>query len=144
MIRQYKMGSDVEFDIIRRGEARKLIVTLGRSPREPREMREYRDDNFEFTVRDITLLDLAREQFQEPRHGPVVEAVSEGGWAALGHLAVGDLLLAAADHPTPDVASVERIMTQIAAERPKTVVLRVRRGIHTLYLELNPKWPDAG
>jgi len=144
MIRQYKIESEVEFDVIRGAEARKLIATLGQSPKEPREMQKYRDDNFEFTVRDVTLVDFARQQWQEQEQGPVVEAVSEGGWAALGHLAVGDLLLAVAEHPTPDVASAKQIMTQIAAEKPKTVVLRVRRGIHTLYIELNPKWPDAG
>jgi serine protease Do len=144
MIRQYKIESDVEFDIIRSDQPRKLLAKLGRSPSEPREMEKYRDDNFEFTVRDVTLVDFARQQWQEQQQGPVVEGVSEGGWAALAHLAVGDLLLAIDGSPTPGAASVKETMTRIAAAKPKAVVFRVRRGIHTLYVELNPKWPDAG
>ena len=106
-------------------------------------MGKYRDDNFEFTVRDATTIDLARQQFQEKEQGAVVDAVSEGGWAALAHLAVGDRLLAVDGRPTPNVSSVEEIMAQVAEDKPQAVVFRVRRGIHTLYIELKPKWPDG-
>jgi serine protease Do len=143
MVRQYKVGSEAEFTLIRDGETQQLTATLGESPPEPREMDKYRDDNFEFTVRDATTIDLARQQFQEKEQGAVVDAVSEGGWAALAHLAVGDRLLAVDGRPTPNVSSVEEIMARIAEDKPQAVVFRVRRGIHTLYIELKPKWPDG-
>jgi len=143
MVRQYKIGSEAELTVAREGDTHKLVATLDRSPTAPREMHKYRDANFEFTVRDIALVDLVRQQWQEEEQGPLVEAVSEGSWAALGHLAVGDLLLAVDGRRTLDVAAAEEIMTHIAAEKPKAVVLRVRRGIHTVFVELKPKWPDT-
>jgi serine protease Do len=143
MVRQYRVDSDVEFTLIRDGETQQLVAKLGESPPEPREMDKYRDDNFEFTVRDATTIDFARQQFQEEEQAAVIDAVSEGSWAALAHLAVGDRLLAVDGHPTPDVSSVEEIMARIAEDRPQAVVFRVRRGIHTLYIELKPKWSDG-
>jgi len=142
MIRQYKIGAEVEFTLIRAGETHKLIAQLGESPKAPREMAKYRDDSFEFTVRDVTLADLARQRWQERQQGPLIQAVSEGSWAALGHLSVGDYLLAVDGRPTPDVAAVEEAMARIVDHRPAAVVFRVRRGIHILFIELRPKWPD--
>ena len=34
-------------------------------------------------------------------------------------------------------------MARIAEDKPQAVVFRVRRGIHTLYIELKPKWSDG-
>jgi serine protease Do len=132
------------FAVIRDGREMTLTVTLDESPAPPREMTKYRDDLFEFSVRDVTLTDQAREHWQEKEYGPLVQIVSEGGWAALGHLAVGDVVLAVDGRRTPDVVSLEEIMKEVGAEKPEVLVLEVRRGIHTLYIELKPKWPAAG
>jgi len=140
MVRQYPIGSEVELSVVRAGREMKLTATLDESPASPREMRKYRDDTFEFSVRDVTFTDRARERWQEEQQGPLVEAVSEGGWAALSHLAVGDLILDVDGSRTPDVPSLERIMQEVGAAKPDAVVLKVRRGIHTLYIELRPKW----
>jgi serine protease Do len=143
MIRQYKIGSKVELTILRGKKEFNLTVELGESPKLPREMRKYRDDNFEFTVRDVTFLDRVQEDWEEDQGGALLEVVGEGGWAALAHLAVGDLILAVDGEPIPDVASFEDIMEKIAHKKPKSVVFQVRRGIHNLYLELEPSWPEA-
>jgi len=144
MLRQYPAGSQVQLAVIRDGREMTLTVTLDESPAPPREMTKYRDDLFEFSVRDVTLTDRARERWQEKEYGPLVQIVSEGGWAALGHLAVGDVVLAVDGRRTPDVASLEQIMKEVGAEKPEALVLKVRRGIHTLYIELKPKWAAAG
>ena len=94
MIRQYKIGSTVQLAVLRAGKEQKVAVTLDQSPRLPREMKKYEDPNFEFRVRDITVADQAEKSWSEGRRGVLVEAVREGGWAALGQLADGDLLLA--------------------------------------------------
>ena len=62
-------------------------------PRLPREMKKYEDPNFEFRVRDMAAADQSEKSWTEGQGGVLVEAVREGGWAALGHLADGDLLL---------------------------------------------------
>lgn len=143
MIRQYRIGSEVELTLLRDKKERKVRVGLLESPKLAREMPKYRDENFEFTVRDIAFLDRARENWKEEQGGALVEEVGEGGWAAIGHLAVGDLILQVDGQPVLDVLSLEKIMETIAAEKPQRVVLQVQRGIHNLYIELEPGWPGS-
>jgi serine protease Do len=140
MIRQYKIGSTVKLSVVRDGQEQTLAVALQQSPSLPREMKKYEDPNFEFRVRDVTAMDRADRNWPEGQKGVLVEAVREGGWAALGHLADGDLLLAIDGEATPDVAAVQKKMAQITESEPATIVLKVRRGIRTLFVELQTGW----
>jgi serine protease Do len=140
MIRQYKIGTSVRLTVVRGGQERQVPVTLEASPRLPREMKKYEDPNFEFRVRDVTPIDRAERNWPEGQPGVLVEAVREGGWAALGHLADGDLLLAIDGAPAVDVETVQKQMTAIAERKPETVVIRVRRGIRTLFVEMQTGW----
>ena len=140
MIRQYKIGSTVKLAVVREGADQGISVVLEQSPSLPREMKKYEDPNFEFRVRDVTAMDRADRNWPDTQKGVLVEAVREGGWAALGHLADGDLLLAIDGEGTPDVAAVQKKMTAITESKPATIVLKVRRGIRTLFVELETGW----
>jgi serine protease Do len=143
MIRQYKIGSTAALTVIRDGKESQLSVRLEASPRLPREMKKYEDPNFEFRVRDVTTVDRLEHSWLEEEGGVLVEAVREGGWAALGHLADGDLLLEIDGGRVSDVKQVQARMEEIAKARPPAVVLKVRRGLRTLFVELQGVWPDA-
>jgi serine protease Do len=136
MIRQYKIGSTVELSVVRGVAGRKVPVVLGSSPRLPREMKKYEDRDFEFRVRDIAFADRAATGLPEGQSGVLVEAVREGGWAALGHLADGDVILAIDGEPVADVAAVQQKMERVARAKPASVVLKVRRGIRTFFVEM--------
>ena len=140
MVRQRRIGADAELTVMRDRKVQKITVKLEASPQMGSEMKKYRDDNFEFTVRDVVFEDRVRNRWPESQAGVMTETVKEGGWAALGHLAGGDLVLEVDGKPTPDVDSLERVMAKAAAERPRRVVLHVLRGIHSLFVELRPKW----
>jgi serine protease Do len=140
MIRQYKIGSTVELSIMRGKTPEKLKVTLETSPRLSREMKKYDDTNFEFRVRDIAAADRLEQGLPDDQRGVLVDAVREGGWAALAHLAVGDLLLAIDGDVVADVATVQAKMKTINDEKPPTVVFRVKRGIRTFFVELQAGW----
>ena len=140
MVRQYKIGTTATLTVLRGAEKLSLPVELVRSPKLEREMKKYRDDDFEFTARDMTFFDKVREEWPEGRPGALVSEVKDGGWAALGRLNTGDIIVAVDDDPVTDVLSLKEMMKRVAEEKRKTVVLRVERGIHTMYLELEPKW----
>ena len=74
------------------------------------------------------------------QRGVLVDAVREGGWAALAHLAVGDLLLAIDGEVVGDVEAVQAKMARIAAAKPASVVFLVKRGIRTFFVELQGAW----
>lgn len=140
LIRSYRAGTKVELSLRRDGKALTLSVELIRSPKLDREMRKYRDDLFEYTGRNITFFDRAKEQWEENQRGVLVSEVTSGGWAALGMLYVGDLIQEIEGEPIPDIDGLRESMERVAENQPASVVIKVLRGIYTVYVELEPKW----
>jgi serine protease Do len=140
MIRQYKIGSTVALSVLRDGAPVTVPITLSASPRLPREMKKYDDPVFEFRVREVAESDRREEGIAAGQRGVLVDAVREGGWAALAHLAVGDLLIAVDGTSISDVDTVKERLTRAAERRSSAVVLQVRRGIRTFFVELEPVW----
>jgi serine protease Do len=139
-IRQYPIGETAELKILRDNEEMTLPVELIRRPRLSREMKKHTSLDFEFTARDITFFDRAKERWEETKAGVLVEEVKPGGWAALGKVYTGDLLQEINGRPISDVAVLEQTMEEIIAAQPDSVVFRVLRGVYTVFLELEPQW----
>lgn len=140
MIRQRKIGTTVTLTTVRGKDERMVKVQLGSSPRLPREMKKYEDSNFEFRVRDVAEMDRVELGVPAGETGVLVESVSEGGWAALAHLADGDVILAVQNDVVGDVAELQKKMEAIAASKPSSVVLHVRRGFRTFFVEMQTGW----
>lgn len=140
MIRQYRIGSTVELSVRRGAQEQQLAIKLAASPRLPREMKKYEDRDFEFRVRDLAAADRATSAMPETQPGVLVEAVREGGWAALSHLADGDIILAIDGDTVADVTAVQQKMERVARDKPPSVVMKVRRGIRTFFVELQTGW----
>ena len=142
LIRQYDVGKTVELAVLRDKAEMKIPVELARSPRLQREMKKYRNDDFEFTARDVSFFDAANEQWSSSQRGALVEDVKPGSWAELGSLYTGDLILEVNGRPVDDVDALRREMEQIASNKPAVVTIKVLRGIHTAYLEIEPNWKN--
>jgi serine protease Do len=140
MIRQFKAGTEVQFEVIRDGKSLTLPVKLEKPPTPSSELKRYKDDNFELTVRELSFDDRVSQQIEKDLKGVFVERVEHAGWAALAHLALEDILLSVDGQPTPDVASVEKLLKEAEARKAKRVVFFVKRGIHNMYLEVEPSW----
>jgi serine protease Do len=140
MIRQYKIGGSVTLATRRGAQDREVKVALERSPQLPREMKKYEDPNFEFRVRDVAEMDRTQLALPPGDRGVLVEAVREGGWAALAHLGDGDVILAVDGDPVADVAAMRAKMERVAAAKPASVVLHVRREIRTFFVEMQTGW----
>ncbi len=141
-IRQYRVGDTANLSVMRGKEQLTVPVELVRSPKLNREMKEYRDDNFDLSVRETSFFDKAREEWKADQEGVLVSEVKPGGWAALGELNVGDLILAVNGVKVSDLPGFEAAMKDIAGKKPDWVVFQVLRGIYTFYVELEPKWND--
>jgi len=127
--------------VVRRGkEERPVKVQLESSPRLPREMKKYEDPNFEFRARNVAEMDRAQLTVPVGDKGVLVEAVREGGWAALAHLADGDVILSVDGDPVPDVDVLKKKMEAIAATKPRSVVMHVRREFRTFFVEMQTGW----
>jgi serine protease Do len=140
LIRQYREGDRVELDVRRGAERMKVAVALERAPKPQREMKKYIDEEFEVTVRDLAFNDRSERQLPHDHPGALVDEVKTAGWAALGGLTVGDIVMEVNGRATPDVEAFEAAMEAVVQARPEAVIFRVLRGIHTVYLEVEPNW----
>jgi serine protease Do len=142
LIRQYDVGKTVELTVLRDKTELKVPVELARSPRLQREMKKYRNDEFEFTAREMSFFDTVEEQWGGDQRGVLVESVKAGSWAELGSLSAGDLILEVDSRPVGNADSLRRELERVAADKEKVVVIKVLRGIHTCYLEIEPNWKN--
>ena len=140
MIQAYAIDSVATLTLWRSGEKTTLDVTLEISPMPQSELRVYEDRQFEFSARDLATADRDEKQLEKEVRGVLVTAVENGGWAALGGLAVGDVVLAIDGGPVGDLETLEKTLTQAAENKAPQLVLFIRRGVHTMFLQLEPMW----
>jgi serine protease Do len=142
LIRQYDVGKTVELNVLRGKVEQKISVELARSPRLQREMKKYRNEEFEFTARNVSFFDAAEEQWSSEQCGALVEDVKAGSWAELGSLYSGDLILEVDGQPVDSVDSLRQKMEKVVSAKKSVLVMKVLRGIHTSYLEIEPNWKN--
>jgi serine protease Do len=138
-IRRFRVGASVTLTVYRDGAETKLPVTLGQTPTQPREMPRYEDPVLEFRARNVADADRVDPLLKDAT-GVLVESVTARGWAALGRLNGGDVILAIDGTPVKDVDDLKARMAAIHARKPASIVLEVRRGIRTTFIELTPSW----
>jgi serine protease Do len=142
LIRNYRAGTTVTLDVERGNEAMKIPVELILSPKLYREMRKYRNDIFQFTVRDVTFFDEANQQWEEKQNGVMVDEINSGGWADIGMLRNNDLIQEVDGVAITDVDVLKNTMEAIEKKEPTSIVIKVLRGIYTVYIELEPQWDN--
>jgi serine protease Do len=141
MIRGYKVGATAEFTVIRGEETKKITAVLDAAPRPERELKEHEDAVLEFKVRDITFFDRVRHQWKKDEAGAIVSAVEAGGWASFGGIKLGDLIQSVDGHDVASVSDLKPMLEVIAEKHPRRIAVLVKRGIHTLFVEIEPTWP---
>jgi serine protease Do len=120
-----------------------LNVTLEKRPDPANELPDYEEDTFEFTVRELSFGDRVNQRLEEKEPGLIIENVEPAGWASLAGLRQGDLVLKINGKTMSEVEFFEKSMNQWIQEKTKRIVFFVQRGIHTLFLELEPDWDNT-
>jgi serine protease Do len=140
MIRQYRVGSKVNLDILRNDEKLTVSVELPRSPKPARELKKYQDDNYEFLVRDLSFMKKVNNQWPLDQKGVIVDEVEPGSWAALGELSVDDLIIEVNNQSVTDVDQFEQIMEKLNSKKPEVIVMHILRRSNHKFLELESEW----
>jgi S1-C subfamily serine protease len=103
----------------------------------------YEDVMLEFKARDIAYLDALKRRWKKDEKGVLVTETDPGGWASVGGLLPDDLIQAVDGKPVSSVDDLEQMLEAAQLKRPRQINFLVRRGIHTLFIELEPKWPGT-
>ena len=141
MIRQYDVGAAVELTVVRGKKRSKIAMTLEAPPTPTDRLPKYEDEDFELTVRDLSAMDRFHRKEKASLRGVLVVRTEPGGWAAFGGLAGGDVVISIHGKPTPAVADARTVLKAVKADKPRRVAFFVKRGIHTMYIEIEPDWP---
>ncbi len=137
MIREYPVGETVKFTAVRGGEQLTIECLLEAAPQDAAEFDSYEDESLEFKVRKLSKSTVAE---LEAQRGLIVTRVQRAGWAALAGLASGDVIQEVNDTQIDSLDDLKTQMTAIAERKDEFVVLFVRRGKKTQYIEIHPVW----
>jgi len=140
VLRQYAPGRNLPLTVYRDGATVPVTVTVQLAPRSPGEMARYDDAEFAFRARDLAAADLEEPRLKGVTQGVMVDGVEPGGWAALARLATGDVITAVDGQPIASLDALTQKLKAVAAAKPASVVFRVRRGVRTLFVEIEPSW----
>jgi len=72
--------------------------------------------------------------------GVIISEVKGSGWAALGGLGTGDILLSIDGQPTDSIKTLKTQLEALEKEKRTPFVFFVKRGLTTRFVELEPSW----
>jgi len=139
-VRRHQTGDEVPCAVLREGKTVSLTLTLEAADPDPENLKTYKDKNLEFTLRDMTENECVLQQIPSEVRGPCVAEVENSGWASLAHIAPDDIILSIDGLPVPDTATAEKLLKAAEAKKSRHIVLHLRRGVHTLFAEMEPDW----
>ena len=140
LVHEYKPGSEAELAGVRGSAPLLLTVRLGSQPKPASEYPEYKDESFQFKARDLSYDDRRAERLAAAAKGVRIINVERAGWAELAGLSSGDILQAVDGQPVDGVAALKRLLAPLRESKPKQVEFFIQRGIHTKFLEVEPRW----
>jgi len=143
MIKQYRTDATVRFSGLRDGSLLEINATLDRRPTPASELPSFEEEFMEFTVRELSFADRAYHRMPEEQTGLLVENVELAGWASLAGMMQGDILLSVNKHPVDNTRDFENQIEELAKEKISSVLFQLKRGIHTLFIEIEPDWEKS-
>jgi len=142
MLRAYRINTPVEFTVIRETKEMKIAATLSEQPKPEREMKVYENIVLEFKGRDLSYDDRIELNYDQSEKGVLVTEVEPGGWGSVGGIHEDDLIQGVNGQKVVNIGDLERILTAEQKNSSKYIVIFVKRGIYTYFLELQPVWAN--
>lgn len=137
MVREYPSDETVVFDIIRDGKAQQIKCELQEAPKPAGEYRKLVNKTLECTLRSPSK-DNAKEA--EIKEGIYVDSVELAGWASLAGLAGGDVILSIDGKKVTSLDMLEKELADVEAKQNDYIVLFIKRGKLTRFIEIHPVW----
>jgi serine protease Do len=142
LILAYPVDATIELTGQRDGQPQTWSVALAPRPIDDSELREFKDEQFEFTARQLSTAqrDRMKDELGEEPAGISVMKVEPSGWAALGGLAPDDVILTIDGAPMNEIDALKAKLLSLRDSKPRSVVFGIRRGPRTGFLEIEPRW----
>jgi len=140
-IRRAPVGSELSLKVLRDGVEREYTITVAAAPKQAFDAEIVVDEVFGVTVAEITYDVIQHKNLDQEDLGRViVQKTPFGGWFNLAGLHVDDILLAINGKPVEDLEAFSAVMSSLKEERPKEVLVKLKRGADTRFLRVEPEW----
>lgn len=117
------------------------VVVLGEMPVAAADAPKYEDKDFDVTMRDLVFSDYNMLNLDKDKtKGVIVDKLETGGWAAVGGIFPGDIIIKINDRAVTSVAEAKSIFAEFAGNRPKDVVFMVQRDNKTKFVNVKTHW----
>jgi serine protease Do len=144
-IRTYLPGATLDFVRELPGGARETVsVVAAETPTSNLHARRKSEDDFELTVRELTVDTLLGHRLPPDTLGVVVDGLTRAGWAGLAGLRVGGIIQRVGDQDVTDLDSFGAAMEAVRKARPTQVMFFVRSGQKTRFFVAEPDWSELG
>ena len=140
LIRQYRIGTEVTLSIRRNKQDEQVKVSLESGHEGTSELASHECKTLEFNARDLGQEDRVAKKLPDDFKGVLVTAITSAGWAALGGLATGDILISIDGKAVDSIEILKSVLADLEKNARSPIVMFVRHGITTRYIELEPTW----
>ena len=137
MIREYPADESIKFEIFRDKQTIEITCDLEASPKPSEEFEKVTNDVLEMTLRELSKANADEAEHQQ---GIYVHGVETAGWASLAGLRAGDVIISINNKEVTDLAMIEKELDLVEKNKQDYVVLFVKRGKFTTFIEINPIW----
>jgi serine protease Do len=139
-IEDFAIGDEVEFTVLRGGRELKIDIDMEATPQPSFTAKKTEQEEFEFTVREITFMDRIEHKLEKDQRGLLVVETVTGGWAHIAGMRINDVIVEIQDRGVGTVKEFEAVMRDILDTRPQTVEVFVQRGYRTHFIFIEPVW----
>ncbi len=141
-IEDFSIGDEVEFTILRDGDRQTLTIDMQETPEPSFTAKKAKQEEFEFTVREITFMDRIEHKFAKNQSGLLVVEAINGGWANIAGLRLDDLVMQIDGTDVGTVKEFEAVMEDLLRRQPRIVEIFVQRGPRTHFIFIEPVWSE--
>ncbi|NWK57144.1 PDZ domain-containing protein [Verrucomicrobiaceae bacterium N1E253] len=139
LVREYPVDESVSFDVIRDGKEMQITCVLQAAPKPSSEYRKLINKTLECTLRVPSKANAVEAKIEQ---GIYVDSVERAGWASLAGLAGGDVILQINGKEVSSLEMIEKELVEIEAKKSDYIVLLVKRGKLTKFIEIHPIWKN--
>lgn len=140
LIRQYKIGTEVSLKLRRGNEELEIKMPLEMGHEGTADLESHESETLEFNARDLGQEDRVSRKLGDDFKGVLITTITPAGWAALGGLGTGDIVISIDGKPIDSIATLKTTLAELEKTKSSPIVFFVRRGITTRYVELEPTW----
>ena len=142
MVRELPPQSVVELEILRKGEDKVVLATLGIRPRSAQDAKEFTDETFGLVVREITQDVRILLNLSEDVTGVIVRRVISGSPAHLAKIRPGVIIMGFGDQKVTTLDDYEQAVALEKERKPNEIAVFARVGTATGFFRLQPRWEN--